>query len=128
MLTNGVGSSILIKLTHERAVRTKKREERARGFKANTWTVAVKLKANSRLGKKFQRKFSERISKKYLTNSRESDIIKKFHSKRLAGTKKEIKKYFKKYLTNQNVYDIIDKRSAENEKDKNLKSSNLSES
>ena len=67
VLTNGVGSSILIKLTHEREVRTKKREERARGFKANTWTVAVRLKANSKLGKKFQRKFSKRISKKYLT-------------------------------------------------------------
>ena len=121
MLTKREKGSILIKLTHEREVRTKKREERARGFKANTWTVAVRLKANLELGKKFQRKFSKRISKKYLTNPRESDIIKKFHSKRLAGAKKEIKNISKKYLTNQNVYDIIDKRSAENEKDKNLK-------
>ena len=62
-LTKVKKGSILIKLTHEGAVRTKKREEKARGIKANTWTVAVMLKATRNLVRNSKENFLKKFQK-----------------------------------------------------------------
>ena len=77
-LTKRVEKRIIIKLTHERAARAKRRLSEPRGIPENLSKKASarlsKEKANNIIQKQAKKK-SKEILKKYLTNAKEYDII-----------------------------------------------------
>ena len=77
-MTKEVEKRIIIKLTHERAARAKRRLSEPRGIPENRSKKASarlsKEKANNIIQKQAKKK-SKEILKKYLTNRKEYDII-----------------------------------------------------